>query len=192
MRRFLGLRWLTIGLIMVLSSSSVYSFKQTGDSYAIVKKQLMWVAIGLPVAWVAMRLPHRWVRGLVWPGYLLTIGLLVLTAVSGRAVNGNQNWLVVGPIAIQPSEIAKLALVLWAAHIYAHKDRRLGSLHEVLFPVVPGLLLATGLVVLGHDLGTGLVLFAIVLAMLWVVGVPARVLRAREAAPTIAQAGEAP
>ncbi len=166
---------LTIGLIMVLSSSSVYSYKQTGDSYAVVRKQLMWVALGLPAAWMAMKVPHRWVRRLVWPGYLVTLGLLVLTAVRGHAVNGNQNWLVVGPIAIQPSEIAKLALVLWAAHIYAHKDRRLGNLHEVLFPVVPGLLLATGLVVLGKDLGTGLVLFAIMMAMLWVVGVPARV-----------------
>ena len=166
---------LTIGLIMVLSSSSVYAFKVTGDSYAIVRKQLMWVAIGLPAAWLAMRMPHRWIRRLVWFGYLLTIGLLTMTAVSGRDVNGNKNWLELGPIAIQPSEIAKLALVLWAAHIYALKDRRLGSLHEVILPVVPGLLLATGLVVVGHDLGTALVLFAILLAMLWVVGVPGRV-----------------
>ena len=75
---------------------------------------------------------------------------------------------------IQPSEIAKLALILWAAHVYANKDRRLASTHQIMIPVVPGLLVATGLVVLGHDLGTALVLFAILLGMLWVVGAPAR------------------
>ena len=75
---------------------------------------------------------------------------------------------------IQPSEIAKLALIIWAAHIYANKERRLGSLHQMMVPVVPGMLLATGLVVFGRDLGTALVLFAILLGMLWVVGAPAR------------------
>jgi cell division protein FtsW len=166
---------LTIGLIMVLSASSVYSYKfYDGDSYHVVTKQLMWVVIGLPCAWIASRLPHRWIRRLAWPGYAISLGLLLLTAFLGVSRNGNQNWLALGPIVIQPSEIAKLALILWAAHVYAHKDRRLGSLHETMMPVVPGLLLATALVVFGRDLGTALVLFAILLGMLWVVGAPAR------------------
>jgi cell division protein FtsW len=166
---------LTIGLIMVLSASSVYSYEHHGgDSYAVVKRQLMWVVIGLPCAWVASRLPQRMIRRLVWPGYFVSLALLLLTAFIGVSVNGNQNWVGVGPVIVQPSEIAKLALILWAAHVYAHKDRRLGSLHQVMFPVVPGLLLATGLVVLGDDLGTALVLFAILLGMLWVAGAPAR------------------
>ncbi len=166
---------LTIGLIMVLSASSVYSYKENGgDSYAVVKRQLMWVALGLPCAWVASRLAQRWIRRLAWPGYFFSLVLLLLTAFLGVERNGNQNWLALGPVVIQPAEIAKLALILWAAHVYAHKDRRLGSLHQVMMPVVPGLLLATGLVVFGHDLGTALVLFAILLGMLWVVGAPAR------------------
>ena len=166
---------LTIGLIMVFSASSVYAFeKYDGDSYAVVVKQLTWVAIGLPCAWVAGRLPQRWIRRLAWPGYVVSVLLLLLTAFVGVSRNGNTNWLALGPIVIQPSEIAKLALVLWAAHVYANKDRRLGNLHQIMMPVVPGLLLATGLVVFGHDLGTALVLFAILLGMLWVVGAPAR------------------
>ncbi|GAA2153296.1 putative lipid II flippase FtsW [Nocardioides koreensis] len=166
---------LTIGLIMVLSASSVYSFQQNdGDSYAIVKRQLMWVAIGLPAAWLASRLSQRFIRRMVWLGYGVSLTLLLLTAKFGVVINGNRNWLPLGPIVIQPAEIAKLALILWAAHVYAHKDRRLGDLHQVLMPVVPGMLLATGLVVIGHDLGTALVLFAIMLGMLWVVGAPAR------------------
>ncbi len=166
---------LTIGLIMVLSASSVYSYENLdGDSYAVVKRQLMWVAIGLPCAWLASRLGQRWIRRLAWPGYFVSVTLLLLTARLGVAINGNKNWLALGPVVIQPAEIAKLALILWAAHIYAHKDRRLGSLHQVMMPVVPGLLLATGLVIYGKDLGTALVLFAILLGMLWVVGAPAR------------------
>src|SRR6476659_5709787 len=166
---------LTIGLIMVLSASSVYSYEQNaGDSYAVVKRQLMWVAIGLPCAWISSRLAQRWIRRLAWPGYFVSVVLLLLTSFLGVSRNGNQNWLALGPIVIQPSEIAKLALILWAAHVYANKDRRLTSTHQIMIPVVPGLLVATGLVVFGHDLGTALVLFAILLGMLWVVGAPAR------------------
>src|SRR6476469_10962878 len=165
---------LTIGLIMVLSASSVYSFRVYDNSYAIVEKQLMWVAIGVPCAWVASRLPSRWIRRLAYPGYAVSLTLLLLTAFLGVTRNGNTNWLALGPIVIQPSEIAKLALILWAAHVYANKDRRLASTHQVMIPVVPGLLIATGLVIFGHDLGTALVLFAILLGMLWVVGAPAR------------------
>ena len=166
---------LTIGVIMVLSASSVSSYENNnGDSYAVVKRQLLWVALALPTAWAASRMRQRWIRKLAWPGYAVSLGLLLLTAQFGVLINGNKNWLALGPVLIQPAEIAKLALILWAAHIYAHKDRRLDSLHHIMMPVVPGLLAATLLVVVGHDLGTALVLFAILLGMLWVVGAPAR------------------
>src|SRR5215510_9265544 len=120
---------LTIGLIMVFSASSVYAFQHYDqDSYAVVVKQMTWVAIGLPCAWVAGHLPQRWVRRLAWPGYFVSLVLLLLTSFFGVTRNGNTNWLALGPLQIQPSEIAKLALVLWAAHVYANKDRRLGNL----------------------------------------------------------------
>ena len=166
---------LTIGLIMVLSASSVYSYENNdGNSYAVVQRQLVWVLIGLPLAWVASRLPHRWVRRLAYPGFSVSLALLLLTAFFGVERNGNQNWLGVGPVVIQPSEIAKLAMVIWAAHIYANKERRLSSTHEIVVPVVPGMILATGLVVLGNDVGTALVLFSLLLGSLWVVGAPRR------------------
>lgn len=168
---------LVIGLIMVMSASSVYSYKITDntDSFFVVKRQLMWVALGLPAAWIASRTPQRLIRHAAWPGYVVAMVLLVITAVAGVAVNGNQNWLALGPIRIQPSEFAKLALVLWAAHVYANKDRRLHDLHQVVVPVVPGLLAAGALVIVGHDLGTALVIFAILLGLLWIVGAPLRV-----------------
>jgi len=166
---------LTIGVIMVLSASSVQSFQKYGNSYAVVERQILWVVIGLPSAWVASRLPQRVLRKLAWPAYVIALTLLLATALFGRAVNGNQNWLGVGPLQIQPSEIAKLALILWAANVYALKERRLHSTHEVLMPVVPGMMFATLMVVIGHDLGTAMVFFAIMLGLLWVVGAPLRV-----------------
>ncbi|CAN5201983.1 putative lipid II flippase FtsW [soil metagenome] len=165
---------LTIGLVMVLSASSVFSFSETGDSYAIVRRQLTWTVIGLPAAFVASRVSLVWVRRLAYPAFSISLGLLLMTAFFGVERNGNTNWLLLGPIQIQPSEIAKLSLVVWAAHIYANKERRLGNLHQIMVPVVPGMLMATGLVIFGRDLGTALILFAILIGMLWVVGAPAR------------------
>ncbi len=165
---------LTIGLVMVLSASSVFSFRATGDSYTIVRRQLTWVVVGLPCAYIASRVSHRWVRRLAYPAFSASLVLLLLTAFMGVERNGNTNWLAIGPLIVQPSEIAKLSLVLWAAHIYANKERRLSSLHQIMVPVVPGMLLATGLVIVGRDLGTAMVLFGILIGMLWVVGAPAR------------------
>lgn len=165
---------LTIGLVMVLSASSVYSFRANGDSYAVVRRQLIWAVIGLTFAFVASRMSVRWMRGFVMPAFAVSLALLLLTAFIGEEINGNQNWLSIGPLAIQPSEIAKLALVLWAAHVYANKERRLRSLHQMVVPVVPGMALAITLVVVGRDVGTALVFFAILVGLLWVVGVPGR------------------
>jgi len=169
---------LVIGLIMVLSASSVYSYRQTGgeSSYSIVQRQLMWVLIAIPCAFIASRLPIGFVRRLAWPALLISIVLLALVRVPGlgREVNGNTNWLGLGPFTLQPAELAKLAIVLWAAHVYARKDKRLHSLHELLMPVVLGIGVVIVLVMLGRDLGTALVIFGILLAMLWVVGAPLR------------------
>jgi cell division protein FtsW len=165
---------LTIGLVMVLSASSVYAYRELGDSYAVVRRQLMWVIIGVPCAVIASRVSVPWVRRLAYPAFAVSLVLLFLTAFFGVEANGNTNWLPIGPIQIQPSEIAKLSLVIWAAHIYANKERRLDELHHVMVPVVPGMVLATGLVIVGRDLGTALIFFALAIALLWVVGAPRR------------------
>jgi cell division protein FtsW len=168
---------LAIGMIMVLSASSVDSYlHHGGNSYYWATKQLMWVLIALPCAWVATRLPMRFLRFVSWPMVGVSQVLLALTQTSlGVSVNGNQNWLGLGPLQIQPSEVAKFSMVLWCADVYARKDALLGSWRHLVVPVVPVTGLLTGLVLLGGDLGTALVLFAITLGLFWVVGVPARI-----------------
>ena len=167
---------LTIGLIMVLSSSSVWSYENNdGNSYATFLKQLTWVLLSVPFVFAAVRLPHRMLRLFAWPALLVSVVLLALTQTSmGVTVNGNKNWLALGPIQIQPAELAKLAVILWCAHIYAKKERLLGDWRHTLIPVVPLMGLVIGLVVMGNDLGTALVLISIVLGLLWVVGAPTR------------------
>jgi cell division protein FtsW len=167
---------LSLGLLMVLSASSVTSLREFGNSYTIFYRQAMWVAIGLPIAWLASRLPLSFVRGLAWPGLLLSCVAIAATYLPGFGVevNGNQNWLTFGGLQIQPSEFAKLALVLWCADVYARKGTLLRSWSHLIVPVVPTAFAVILLVVGQHDLGTSLVLFAVVLGMLWVVGAPLR------------------
>ena len=167
---------LVIGLVMVLSASSVWSYEQfDGNSYTVFLRQLTWVVLAVPFVLLAVRLPPRVLRLAAWPALLVSVVLLALTQTSmGVTVNGNKNWLALGPVQIQPAELAKLAVILWCAHIYARKERLLGDWRHTLIPVVPLMALVIGLVVLGHDLGTALVLISIVLGLLWVVGAPTR------------------
>jgi cell division protein FtsW len=166
---------LTIGLMEVMSASSVYSFKAYGNSYHVFLRQLTWVLMALPIAFAATRVPHRLLRWLAWPGLAVSTVLIYLTSTSlGFAVNGNRNWLALGPLTMQPSELAKLAIILWCADLYARKDKLLDNWVHTLVPMVPVTGMVTGLVVMQGDLGTALVLMAIILGMLWVVGAPAR------------------
>jgi cell division protein FtsW len=166
---------LVLGLVMVFSASSVVAFAFMGSSMAIVSKQAMWVVIGLPLMWCASRLPVRAWRLVAYPGLVTSVALLVLVAVAGTEVNGNRNWLDFGgPFRIQPSELAKLSLVIWGADLLARKDRLLGQWKHLLVPMLPvgGLILV--LVLLGGDLGTAIIIAAVLAALLWVAGAPLR------------------
>ncbi|GGF37948.1 cell division protein FtsW [Marmoricola endophyticus] len=168
---------LGIGLMEVLSASSVLSYRQSGNSYRWFERQAVWMAIGVPTAFLVSKLPVRLIRGLAWPAIGVALVLVALTqSPLGVTVNGNRNWVSFGgPLQIQPAEIAKFALILWCAHIYAMKDRYLDQTRHVLVPVIPVFLVMAGMVVgMGGDLGTGLVLGGIILGMLWVVGAPLR------------------
>ncbi len=166
-----------IGLVMVLSSSSVESLRVTGNSFSVFGKQALWAAIAVPVAWTAARVPvHRWKR-LAWPGLLLAfVALGLVFSPLGTAVNGNRNWIAVAGMTAQPSEAAKFALVVWAAAVLARKGDLVARTAHAVIPVVfPVALAMLGLILLGHDLGTALVVVALLAALLWVAGAPLRI-----------------
>ena len=166
-----------IGLVMVLSASMVTSIKDDGSSFAIFLNQLVFAVAGLVGAGVAARIPVLWYRRLAVPalGGAIILQLLVFTPL-GVSVGGNRNWVRLLPgVQIQPSELNKIGLILVGALVLANKRKLLGSFRHVVIPfILPVVVGTVGLVLLGHDLGTALILLAIVGSLLFVAGVPAR------------------
>ena len=94
---------LTLGLVMVLSASSVWSYEVTAATATTFLKQLTWVFLAVPFVWAAVRLPHRVLRLFAWPALLVSVVLLYLTQTAmGVTVNGNRNWLALGPVRSSP------------------------------------------------------------------------------------------
>jgi cell division protein FtsW len=172
---------LIVGLMMVLSASSVSAYVNFDDSYFYVKRQAVFLVVGVVAAVVVMKMPLNTLRMLSWVGVAIAAVLLVLTYTPlGREVNGNRNWLYLGSslFQIQPAEFAKVAMIVWGADVLARKQRLLDQPKHLLVPYLPvsGLLIL--LVLFQGDAGTAVVMAAIVAGVLWIVGAPLRVLGA--------------
>ena len=170
---------LVLGLMMVLSASSVSAYLNEDDSYFYVKRQAVFLVLGVVAALVMMKLPLSALRTLSWAGVGLAAVLLILTYTGlGQEVNGNRNWLYLGSksFSIQPAEFAKLAMIVWGADVLARKQRLLDQPKHLLVPFLPvsGLLIL--LVLFQGDAGTAVVMAAIAAGVLWIVGAPMRVL----------------
>jgi cell division protein FtsW len=161
------------GLVMVLSASSVFAYTQDGSSYAVFGQQLVYCAVGLVLFWLALRTPVRMLRGTSAMFLLVCVLLLVVVLTPlGRDVNGARAWLRVGPLGLQPSEPAKLALALWGAHVLVTKRALRHQWRHLLVPLVPVAVVIFALVMLQPDLGTTITLGIVLLALLWFGGAP--------------------
>ena len=170
---------LVVGVMMVLSASSVNAYVNYDDSYYYVKRQLLFLGIGVAGAVVIMKLPTATLRALGWTAVALAAVLLILTYTPlGISVNGNRNWLYVGSdtFALQPAEFAKLAMIIWGANVLARKQRLLDQPRHLLVPFLPVSALLILLVVFQGDAGTAVVMAGIVVGVLWIVGAPWQVL----------------
>ncbi|MDX6254510.1 MAG: cell division protein FtsW [Frankiales bacterium] len=167
---------LAIGLVMVLSASSVSAYKVSGSSFSVFKQQALWTAMGLPLFWMASRMPIRLFRLGSTLALLASFALLLLVPFLGRGSHGAVRWIPVGPIHIQPSEVTKLALVIWGADLLVRKAKLLGDWVHLMVPLLPVVVAIATLVILEKDMGTTLVVLAIAFALLWCVGAPGRVL----------------
>ncbi|WP_243394080.1 putative lipid II flippase FtsW [Mycobacterium ahvazicum] len=167
----------TLGLTMVLSASGVRSYGDDGSAWVIFGKQVLWTVIGVFAAYVAMRVPIRFIRRVAFPGYVVTIILLVLVLVPGigNLANGSRKWFVVAGFSMQPSELAKIAFAIWGAHLLASRRMERASLRDMLIPLVPAAVIALGLIVAQPDLGQTVSMGIILLALLWYAGLPLRV-----------------
>ncbi len=166
-----------LGSLLVWSATSTRDDLTGGDPRAFLEKQVVNVAIGLVLMLVVMATDHRWVRILAPLVYAASVAGLVLVLTMGSTVNGSKSWLMVGGLSIQPSEFAKLAVVIGMALVVAERSE--GSWRSRIGIVdVAGMLavaaLPVALILMQPDLGTMLVLAATVVGVLAAAGVPRR------------------
>ena len=168
---------LVIGLIWVLSASEVAQVRSNRSPWIYFERQLLWIALGTAAMAVGYRVDYRrWRR--IAPGLLaLAIVLLVLVLVPGLgiSVSGSTRWIGVGSWRMQPAELAKLAVLLFSADVLS---RRTGTGLPVLPPVLTMFVVVGALIMLQPDMGTMLVVMAVVLAVLFVGGTTLRHLAA--------------
>jgi cell division protein FtsW len=162
-----------VGLVMILSASSVAALSNYGSSWYFFNRQLIWALVGLAGFLVASRIDYRrWRR--VAP-YLLVfaLGALLLVLVGGKLVSGSQRWIVLGPLQLQPSEIAKLALLVCGAEVLTKRADRLDD-PRAWRPVIAIFVVFAALVMKEPDLASTIVLGVIVGSLLIVGGVRAK------------------
>ncbi|MFF6784895.1 putative lipid II flippase FtsW [Streptomyces sp. NPDC012510] len=166
-----------LGLVMVYSASQIKALQMSLPGTFFFRKQFLAAAIGTVLLLLASRMPVKLHRALAYPILAGCVFLMALVQVIGESINGNQNWIAIGgSFQIQPSEFGKLALVLWGADLLARKEdkRLLAQWKHMLVPLVPVAFLLLGLIMLGGDMGTAIILTAILFGLLWLAGAPTR------------------
>ncbi|MFK0170076.1 putative lipid II flippase FtsW [Streptomyces sp. NPDC090306] len=168
-----------LGLVMVYSASQITALQLSLPGSYFFRKQFLAAVIGGALMFAAARMPVRLHRALAYPILAGAVFLMALVQVPGigMSVNGNQNWISLGgSFQIQPSEFGKLALVLWGADLLARKQDRklLTQWKHMLVPLVPAAFMLLGLIMLGGDMGTAIILTAILFGLLWLAGAPTR------------------
>jgi len=167
---------LLIGLIMVFSATSVDSLQENGSVYASFSTQVVFAAIGLAAFWVALRTRPAMLRRIALPTMVFAVLLLILVLIPGigQEYNEARRWFEIGSLSVQPSEVAKLAFVIWGADLLVRKRKLIDQWQHLLVPLVPAGALLALLVLLQPNLGTTLVFLLILFSLLWSVGAPAR------------------
>lgn len=165
-----------LGLVMVLSASSVEAYAEGGSAYSLFVQQAMFAAIGAVLFYIALRIPMRRLRQWSFPMFALSVVALVLVLIPGigTEVQGSRRWIDLGAISVQPSEIVKVTLVVWGAHLLASRRSEQAALKDILVPLVPAGMLVCLLVVLEPNLSTTIALGIVLAALLWFGGLPVR------------------
>jgi cell division protein FtsW len=160
------------GLVMVLSSSSIESHLENDSFFASFERQGLYALVGIPIMLVASRLPVSFWKRWAWPAVLIGMALqLLVFSPLGYDYGGNRNWINFGLFTAQPSEIVKLTLILWVAVIVTSKAHLLDDWRHVALPIAPVAGVAIGLVLIGNDLGTAVMMVLIVFGTLFFAGI---------------------
>jgi len=166
---------LVLGLVMVLSASSIESYRVHGSPYTLAQRQALFAVLGVVGMFFAARTSVQFWRGLALPIMAAAFLLLVAVLIIGVEVAGQRNWIeIIGPFRLQPSEFAKLALVVWGATMLSRTGRRVPSWGALLIPLLPVAASMMLLVLLEGDFGNTVMLAAITAGMLFAAGAPMR------------------
>ena len=181
-----------LGLVMVFSASSVKALQDSGSSVAIVGRQALLFLVGLAIALFLFRAPFAFLKRMSTLSLVLSLIALALPQlpVIGKEVNGNVNWISIAGFTMQPSEFAKLGMILWLAGVLARheelKERQAPMAPSALAAqILPGIIAMIALILVGKDLGTALVFAAIAAGVLFVAGIQIRWFVAAIAALTL-------
>ena len=181
-----------LGLVMVFSASSVKALQDSGSSVAIVGRQALLFLAGLAIALFLFRAPFAFLKRMSTLSLVLSLIALALPQlpVIGKEVNGNVNWISIAGFTMQPSEFAKLGMILWLAGVLARheelKERQVPMSPSALAAqILPGIIAMIALILVGKDLGTALVFAAIAAGVLFVSGIQIRWFVAAIAALTL-------
>jgi cell division protein FtsW len=163
-----------IGLVMVLSASSVQSQREFGSTWSYFLRQVIWTFLSIGACVVMARIDYRRWRPLVPMLLVVSFALLFVVLIPGIGlqVNGARSWLGRGMFRMQPSELVKLALLLFSADLLARRHNRMDDARLTLVPVLVVVGATAFLMMLQPDLGSTMVMGAIVLSVLFVAGVP--------------------
>lgn len=166
------------GLLMILSASSVSSLYQYGSSWYQFRLQVLWFLIGCAVMFAMSRISYERLTNAMKPLLVVTAALMtaVLVPVLGVSVNGASRWIELGPLRVQPSELAKLAVIIYAADTMTRRVGQIDDWKMVLRPVAIVFSGFAALLMFQPNLGTTIILATIVLVMLFVGGVPGKAL----------------
>jgi cell division protein FtsW len=165
-----------IGIVMVFSASSVSAYRDYGSSFFFVQRQIVYSLAGLAVLTGGALLPYRAWRRLSVPllGVTVLLLIVVLSPSAGTVAGGSARWIEIGPLTIQPSELAKFALIAFVATVLTRKQRHLDDLMHLALPLVPVVGLVAWLVMRQPDMGTTVLLAGTVFCMLFAAGVRLR------------------
>jgi len=161
-----------VGLVMVFSASAVVAGNRFHDPGYFLKRQLAWLAFGFLLLHLASHIDYVWWKRLSIPLLGLTVVLLVMVLIPslGVSAKGARRWLRLGPISVQPAEIAKLVAVMYLAAYLAKKEDRLTGFLSGLAPALLVIGVLGGLVLLEPDLGTVVVMGSVAIGLLFLGG----------------------
>ncbi|UUX57759.1 MULTISPECIES: putative lipid II flippase FtsW [Glutamicibacter] len=162
------------GVLMVQSSASVEAIAKGKDGFTVALSQAMFAGIGIICMLGMQFIKPENLKKLAWLSVIAAFLLLFLVAFTplGHTVLGNRNWIKIGPVGLQPSEFAKLALAVFAAFMLERKQHMLHDIKHLVVPVVaPAGIAIVGLVVVGKDVGTALVLLMIIASAMFLGGI---------------------